>query len=165
MFPRPLPALLGLLLTALAPSAARAYDAWVLDVSGCPDEVRFRHVQAEFYGTLPTTAGSGEVKVETHVLEDGQTVPLPVYDSDGTSAGEEEVFWTVSLEDAVCLTHPPASLIELRFTGRTLDAEWSSCHNPGPTELRFRITVVAVRGADPVGLDDGSFGRVKAEFR
>lgn len=165
MLPRPLPALLGLLLTVLAPAAGRAYDAWVFDISGCPTEIRFHHVQAEIYGAFPPGAGNGEVKVETHVLEGGETVPLPVYDSDGTEAGEEEVFWTVSLEDAVCSYHPPASIVELRFAGRTLDPEWSSCHNPGPSELRFRVTVVAVRGAGPVGVDTGSFGSVKAGFR
>jgi hypothetical protein len=158
----PLVALAGLLLGA---ATAAANDAWVLDVSAYPTEVVVNHVASQVYGAVPPGQGTGEVKVETYVLANGEDVPLPAYDSDGTPAAENEIFWSVALERADCAYHPPSSVILLDFVGRTLAADWSSCHNPGPSDLRFRVTVVAVRGAGSVSVDPTSFGRVKAEYR
>jgi hypothetical protein len=151
--------------TLLVPSQAGAFDVWVIDTPFCTTEVGVRHVVTEIYGTLPSTPGTGEVKVEQHVLSDGEVIPLPAFDSDGRVALDGELFWTVALEAAICDYQPPSSAIEVRFVGRTLQGEWSSCHNPGPTDLRFRVTVVAVRGPDPTAVESETFGRAKSRFR
>ena len=158
-------ALLALGLPVLVPSPAAALDQWVFDLEGYPSRLAVFRVASGLYGAPPAAAGTGEVVVESHVLADGELVPLPVYPSDGAVAAETEVFWTVALESAVCPTHPPSSSIEVLFSGRELVAEWSSCHNPGPTDLRFRVTVVAVRAAGSVGVEDRGFGAVKSGYR
>jgi hypothetical protein len=123
------------------------------------------HSSSQVYGALPPGPGNGEVKVQTCVVSPDEDVPLPVYDSDGTPAAEDEIFWTVALERADCPYHPPTSVVVVTFTGRTLSADWSSCHNPGPADLRFRVTVVAVRRAGGVAVDRTTFGHTKATYR
>jgi hypothetical protein len=161
-----LPALLALcsVPALISPAVGGAADMWVLEHNAIT-EIRVSHILTTVHGTLPTAKGDGEVLVEVHVLEDGDTIPLPVYPSDGATALEEELFWTMALEDVECLTHPPSSAIEANFVGRTLSAEWSSCHNPGPTDLKFRVTVVAVRSSGSIAVDSESFGRVKSRYR
>jgi len=149
----------------LCAATAAANDAWVLDVSAYPTEIVVNHLSSQVYGAVPSGPGTGEVKVETAVLASGEDVPLPVYDSDGTPAAADEIFWSVALERVDCPYHPPSSVVLVSFAGRTLTADWSSCHNPGPTDLRFRVTVVAVRGAGGVSVERSGFGRVKAAYR
>lgn len=158
----PLAALVGL---GFGASTAVANDAWVFDVSAYPTRVVVNHLSSQVYGAVPPGTGTGEVKVDTFVMAHGEDVPLPVYDSDGATAAENEIFWSVALERADCAYHPPSSVIIVDFVGRTLVADWSSCHYPGPADLRFRVTVVAVRGAGTVSVDRTSFGRVKAGYR
>jgi len=158
----PLVALTGLLCGA---ASAAASDVWVLDLSAYPTHVVVDHASSEVYGAVPAGPGTGEVKVQTYAMTHGDDVPLPVYDSDGLPAAENEIFWSIALERADCPTHPPSSVIIVDFTGRTLAADWSSCHNPGPTDLSFRVTVVAVRGAGATAAEGTSFGRLKADYR
>lgn len=149
----------------LGATTVAAEDVWLFDVSAYPTEVVVSHVTCGIYGAVTPGPGDGEVKVETSVVAPGEDVPLPAYDSDGAHAAEDEILWTVALERADCPYHPPTSVILVDFTGRTLTADWSSCHNPGPADLRFRVTVVAVRGSGGVAVDRRSFGATKADYR
>ncbi len=153
------------LLVAATPAPVRAGDHWVIDTSGYPTVVAVFRVASQVWGSVPVASGTGEVAVEVVVLADGESVPLPTYASDGASAAESEVFWTLALESAICEYQPPSSAIEASFSGRELFADWSSCHNPGPSDLRFRATVIAVRGAAPSPVEGDSFGGVKARYR
>jgi hypothetical protein len=138
------------------------------------------------FGHLPLPgASASEVVVEQHVLNAGESVPLPNY-ADGTVASENEVFWTVHLWRArfgnaaggvngrhdtyypATLT-TPGDVVRAHFTGLTYDGG-SGLLSPFvfPSNLATRVdvmvTVVAVRSAVPTSTRGTSWGQVKARY-
>jgi hypothetical protein len=107
---------------------------------------------------LPWT---GEVVVDEHVLVDGDTFPLPVYPSDSEPAGEDEIFWTVSLSRLVFFTDVYVSyIIASTFSGRTI-----SIYNPSDLDVSMHVTVYAFRSGSSSSSGTSSFGEIKELFQ
>jgi hypothetical protein len=134
------------------------------------------------YGNVPSGQTVGEVAVTQAVIRQGDTVPAPTY-SDGTSAANDEVFWTASLwraqfGSAPCIAWPILSDgdgCEIAFSGRTLSHAHAVVMSGGhcvsdfvgwPTDdVQVLVTVVAVRQALPVGTERKTWGSLKLHYR
>ncbi len=99
-----------------------------------------------------------EVAALTGVLNDGETIPLPIY-SDGTVASESECRWTVSLN--FCAIGSP-QFIGCGTTGRVVSVSGGSLGTPN----RVNFMIIAVRGAaSPTATRPTSLGQVKNLYR
>jgi hypothetical protein len=138
------------------------------------------------FGHLPLPgASASEVAVEQHVLNAGESVPLPHY-ADGTVASENEVFWTVHLWRArfgngpggVNGRHDPyfpanetltGDVVRAQFSGLTYVAGSGLLAGGGSppnvaTRVDVMVTVVAVRSVVPTSTRGTSWGKVKSRY-
>ena len=162
----PLRHTLAVMLVLLSATSALAQsDSWRIGFLDTPSAIHLgvQKLESNVWGTLPTGTGSREVVVQQVLLADGATLGLPAYPSDGVTAEENEVFWTVQLED-INLLHQGDWLCTLSavFNGRTLSVTSSR-----PTEFApvFRVTVVAVRSSGVVESETSTLSGVKNLYR
>ncbi len=158
--------ILFLSLAILFPLTASAQiDSWSYGFLDTPSAIHLGVIKTSntVWGTTPTEPGTGEIVVQQILLSDGETIDLPTYPSDGEQAEEEEVFWTVQLED-LNLLHQGAWLVhvDVTFSGRTMSVS-TSCPVEYPPV--FRITIVAVRGGGAVSNTPATLSGVKSTYR
>jgi len=137
---------------------------------------------AILHGQLPAPGMMGEVAVSQSVIQTGECVPLPAY-ADGTSAGEEEVFWTATLWRAQfpsgwCRIWPwliDGDRCDIEFAGRTLTSTYAIVDNADiwcvsgksgwdTRNVQVLVTVVAVRYM-PTQAQRRSWSSVKGSYR
>lgn len=175
-----------LVVAALAPRTASAQVFWQFSQDGLPRYiftlsavgVPTDPLGGEINGTTPPRGTIGEIAIAEAVLQPGEQVPLPVY-ADGTSASENEVFWTAHFWRADFLEHPGYDTsprynvgdhCQGGFTGRTWGGgEAAIGTNSGINAPRaafsVMVTVIAVRSAAPTPAARQPWGSLKAKYR
>jgi len=176
------------LAACLVPVSARAQVLWFYhqhnnEVGPATMGIRDAGVDPAtlMHGTIPGPGLVDQVVVAQHILSPGQAIPLPMY-RDGTQAQESELFWTAQIWNANIskdwcyfpASYSTGDMCSIGFNGRTFVGGTGAievvCNTPGGvgariTEVQVVVTVIAVRMAQPVGTQNGTWGKLKAAYR
>lgn len=143
------------------PATASAADIWT---------IQGPHISAEvnsLYGYYPYIFQSpvSEVALESALLQHGDTVPLPQYDSDGQVADESETMWWVypsTDAEGTCVAEARETVV-ISFVNRVLEMDPPTCTGGSPNSVL--VWVLAARPAGGVASGTESVGRLKATYR
>lgn len=128
------------------------------------------HLGTRTAGAASSMVIPTEVATLSGVLNDGETIPLPVY-ADGTTALESECKWIVGLHH-IGSGPPPGGSGWWREETCSADGRLVRCHAYAYNSEWFTLAgsvnylIVATRGASaPTGAAQQSFGALKAKYR